>query len=202
MDAGGLALRAAYDALAQGKPIIVQDHDMQPQSAAIVAAAKHATTSLAAFAIRHGSGLLRVVLPYERTVDLMIPSMDSSFDAVERMCVSVDALQNITTGISAADRGRTARVLADPLSTPNDLVRPGHLMVSAVDPCAQVSTVSEAAARLVHEAGCGSAALVTEIVGTENPLGLACGDEPRQFASTHGLICISVDEVQRFTAVE
>ena len=43
--------------------------------------------------------------------------------------VSIDAAPHlgVTTGISAEDRARTIQVAINPISKPEDLVRPGHI---------------------------------------------------------------------------
>ncbi|MFC9553777.1 3,4-dihydroxy-2-butanone-4-phosphate synthase [Rhodococcus sp. NPDC056960] len=150
-------------------------------------AALLASTATTAFAIRHGSGLLRTVLPYSRAEELMIPSMDASFSAKERMCVAVDAAAGITTGISAVDRSLTARILADSTSVAADLVRPGHMMVTAVDGTSEFTTVSGIAMQTASLSGLGAAAVVTELVGLRNPTGMMEADEAQQFAATHAL---------------
>lgn len=151
-----------------------------------VYAASSASTTVTAFAIRHGSGLLRVVLPFDRTQELAIPSMDTSFVTAERMCVSVDAIADVTTGISAADRARTARVLGSSTSSASELTRPGHVIVVAVNPDARPTTISEHALTLVAEAGLGHAAVVTDLVGISDPTGMMTKSESQIFAKNFG----------------
>ncbi|MGW6036506.1 3,4-dihydroxy-2-butanone-4-phosphate synthase [Gordonia terrae] len=150
-------------------------------------AASLASTATTAFAIRHGSGLLHTVLPYSRAEELMIPSMDASFSARERMCVAVDAATGITTGISAVDRSLTARILANDTSVATDLVRPGHMMVTAVDGRSEFTTVSGIAMQTTSQCGLGTACVVTELVGLRDPTGMMEAGEAEQFAATHEL---------------
>ncbi|MGW6035104.1 3,4-dihydroxy-2-butanone-4-phosphate synthase [Gordonia terrae] len=183
-----LALREDYlhsythAALIQGRGVVI----IVDGTASLFHAASRSTTAATAFAIRHGSGLLRVALPYLRTEHLAIPSMDTSFNpTAERMCVSVDAATGITTGISALDRSRTARILANPESTPSDLLRPGHLMVTAVDELTEPTTASGIAVKATTLSGLGAAAVLTELVGIRNPTDMMYADEAAQFAAAH-----------------
>ena len=64
--------------------------------------------------------------------------------------VTVDAREGISTGISAADRARTLRMLADPATQPADLRKPGHicplryaLLLSSLHKVADTSVVKD-----------------------------------------------------------
>lgn len=93
-------------------------------------AADVATTAQLAFAIRHSSGLVHAAMPSFLLDKLRIPDQPvfASEDSRLSFTVAVDAANGIGTGISAHDRARTLRVLADGSSVPDDLVRPGHVM--------------------------------------------------------------------------
>lgn len=81
------------------------------------------------FLIRHGSGPARVVLPEERCDRLRLPAVGQrSGSRVPGQRVAVDAASGVTTGISAADRRRTAQLPADPDCEYDDLVSPGHVL--------------------------------------------------------------------------
>ncbi|MHA3021696.1 3,4-dihydroxy-2-butanone-4-phosphate synthase [Mycobacterium sp. BMJ-28] len=188
-------LRHACRVLADGGAVVLQDKAVDPTQAAVVFAAARATTRVAAFAIRHTSGLLRVVVPHSRTIELDIPSMDSSFNSIEHACVAVDASEGTTTGISAADRALTARVLADTSTRVRDLLRPGHLGVTAINPKAPMMTLSAAAMHLVAVAGCGEAAVISDLVGVADPTGLAVGNEAYAFAAENSMPWLIADSI-------
>src|SRR5919197_895175 len=82
-----------------------------------------------AFIRKYASGVICVPMTTERLEQLHLPQMVERNEARlgTAFTVSVDAREGITTGISAADRARTIRVLADPKSTSADLVKPGHI---------------------------------------------------------------------------
>lgn len=123
-------LSAAFAALAAGKPVLVTDDESRENEGDIILSAQTATTEWMAWTIRHSSGYLCAPMPGELTDRLDLPLMvrDNADPLRTAYTVSVDATQGVTTGISAADRLRTVRVLADPTSTPSDLVRPGHVL--------------------------------------------------------------------------
>lgn len=83
-----------------------------------------------AFMVRHSSGLICTPLTADRAAHLNLPQMVTENADPNRTAytVSVDAdLPGVTTGISAADRALTCRVLADLKAGPADLRRPGHV---------------------------------------------------------------------------
>ncbi|MEO7446650.1 MAG: GTP cyclohydrolase II RibA, partial [Humibacillus sp.] len=83
-----------------------------------------------AWTIRHSSGYLCAPMPEAIADRLELPLMVAENRDPLRTAytVSVDAASGVTTGISAADRLHTVRVLADADSTPADLIRPGHIL--------------------------------------------------------------------------
>jgi len=86
--------------------------------------------------------------------------------------VSVDASSGITTGISASDRTRTLRALADPLSTPDSLIRPGHIvpLKGAAGGVRERAGHTEASIELMIMAGLEPVAVIGEVVGDDGEL--------------------------------
>jgi 3,4-dihydroxy 2-butanone 4-phosphate synthase/GTP cyclohydrolase II len=86
--------------------------------------------------------------------------------------VSVDAATGITTGISASDRTRTLRVLADPLTTPASIIRPGHILplTSVLGGLRERAGHTEAAVDLMQLAGLEPVAVIGEVVGDDGEL--------------------------------
>lgn len=120
----------AFEALAAGKPVLVTDDESRENEGDVILSAQTATTEWMAWTIRHSSGYLCAPLPGQLADRLDLPLMvrDNADPLRTAYTVSVDAAEGVTTGISAADRLHTVRVLADPASTPTDLVRPGHVL--------------------------------------------------------------------------
>jgi 3,4-dihydroxy 2-butanone 4-phosphate synthase / GTP cyclohydrolase II len=101
--------------------------------------------------------------------------------------VSVDYVHGTTTGISAADRARTIRALADPTARPEDFSRPGHIfpLRYADGGVLRRAGHTEASVDLVRAAGLAPAAIICEIVNDDGTM--KRGDGLAKFAAEHGL---------------
>jgi 3,4-dihydroxy 2-butanone 4-phosphate synthase / GTP cyclohydrolase II len=120
----------AVEALAQGRMIILIDDEERENEGDFVIAAQHATAEKINFMATHGRGLICVPADSARLACLDLepfPTEKNTALMGTNFTDSVDARHHVTTGISAHDRCRTVRVLANPKSHPSDLVRPGHI---------------------------------------------------------------------------
>jgi len=127
---------AALEALRQGKPVIVADNESRENEGDIILAAQSVTQEWMAWTIRHTSGFICAPMTNELADRLELPYMvlDNQDPLSTAYTVSVDAADRLSTGVSAADRAHTLRVLADVTSTPASLNRPGHIIpLRAVD---------------------------------------------------------------------
>ncbi|MET0493412.1 MAG: bifunctional 3,4-dihydroxy-2-butanone-4-phosphate synthase/GTP cyclohydrolase II [Actinoplanes sp.] len=121
--------RAIKD-IAAGKAVVVVDDEDRENEGDLIFAAEHATSELLAFMVRYTSGYVCAPLTEEEADRLDLPpqfhtNQDRRGTAYT---VTVDAREGIGTGISAADRAHTIRLLADPAAGPQDFVRPGHVL--------------------------------------------------------------------------
>jgi 3,4-dihydroxy 2-butanone 4-phosphate synthase/GTP cyclohydrolase II len=119
----------AIAAIRDGLPVLVVDGADRENEGDVIMAAAHATPRWVGWTIRHTSGVLCAAMPEELADRLELPPMVARNEDVRKTAytVSVDARRGVTTGISAADRSLTLRLLADPSTVPGDLVRPGHV---------------------------------------------------------------------------
>jgi 3,4-dihydroxy 2-butanone 4-phosphate synthase / GTP cyclohydrolase II len=128
--------RSAFDRIedairdiAEGRLIIVVDDEDRENEGDFIGAADRITPELVNFMASKGRGLICAAITRERAVeldlDLMVSSNNSLYDTP--FTVSVDYRIGTTTGISAADRAKTIRALADSSSAPSDFARPGHV---------------------------------------------------------------------------
>jgi len=152
------------------------------------------------FMIRHTSGVVCVPMLGADLDRLKLPPMtlineDRKGTAYS---VSVDARDGITTGISAADRTRTVRVLSDSATEPYELTRPGHVFpLRAMDGgVLRRAGHTEAAVDLARLAGLTAAGVVCEIVHDDGSMMRA--PELREFADDHGLAMISIADLIRY----
>jgi 3,4-dihydroxy 2-butanone 4-phosphate synthase / GTP cyclohydrolase II len=119
----------AIAAIRAGKMVIVVDDEDRENEGDLTIAAEKITPEAINFMARHGRGLICLAMVPERLDELEIPLMvsqnSSRFETA--FCVSIEARNGTTTGISAADRATTVLVAIDPRTKPSDLVRPGHI---------------------------------------------------------------------------
>src|SRR5215470_12756734 len=123
------SIEEAIAHLANGGMLIVVDDEDRENEGDLTMAASKVTPEAINFMARHGRGLICLAMTPERLDELEVPLevSDNSSRRDTAMCVSIDARDRTTTGISAADRAETVRVALDPASTPRDLSRPGHI---------------------------------------------------------------------------
>lgn len=194
------ALRRALTALADGRPVLVADDLDRESEVDVVLAARHATTEWVAWTVRHSSGYLCAPMPDARADALDLPLMVAENRDPRRTayCVSVDAAAGVTTGISAADRARTLRVLADPATTPTDLIRPGHVLPLRAVPggVLQRPGHTEAAVDLVRLAGAGEVGVIAEL--THDDGRMVRLHEAGALAAEHGLELLTIADLARW----
>jgi 3,4-dihydroxy 2-butanone 4-phosphate synthase / GTP cyclohydrolase II len=190
--------------IAAGRPVVVVDDADRENEGDIIFAASKATPELLAFAIRHTSGVICVPMLGADLDRLQLPLMTSQ--NTERMrtafTVSVDARDGVTTGISAADRARTVRTLADSATEPYELVKPGHIFPLRYAPGGVLRRPghTEAAVDLARLAGLTPAGVLAELVNDDGSMTRLPG--LRAFADEHGLALISIAqliEYRRYT---
>jgi 3,4-dihydroxy 2-butanone 4-phosphate synthase / GTP cyclohydrolase II len=188
--------RAIAD-IAAGRPVVVVDDEDRENEGDIIFAAGKATPELMAFTIRWTSGFVCVAME-GRTLDrLHLPLMTPHNR--ERMrtayTVSVDARDGVTTGISAADRARTVRVLVDSATEPYEIVQPGHVLPLRYREGGVLVRPghTEAAVDLARLAGLTPAGVLCEVVNDDGSM--ARGPQLREFADRHGLAMISIADL-------
>ncbi len=129
-------IEQAIQDIKEGKiVIVVDDADRENEGDMIMAAEKVSPQSIN-FLSKYARGLICVPLLRKRIEELNLEPMVKVNTAKlgTRFTVSVDALHNTTTGISAHDRAQTIKTLMDPGTRPEDLGRPGHIFpIQALD---------------------------------------------------------------------
>ena len=188
--------RAIAD-VAAGRAVVVVDDEERENEGDLVLAASAATPELLGFLVRHTSGLVCVAVSGERLDRLGLPLMVAENQDAYRTAytVTVDAARGGTTGISAADRARTARLLADPSTEPGDLTRPGHVLPLRARPGGVLERRghTESAVDLARLAGRGEAGVLAELVHDDGTMMRL--PALRDFADRHGLTLISVADL-------
>jgi 3,4-dihydroxy 2-butanone 4-phosphate synthase/GTP cyclohydrolase II len=198
--AGGFGtLERALRDLADGKAVIVVDDEERENEGDLIFAAEKATPELVSFMVRYTSGYICVALTEAECDRLDLPPMHhTNADSFRTaFTVTVDAKHGITTGISASDRARTIRLLADVATQPGDLVRPGHVLPLRAKEGGVLrrSGHTEAAVDLTRMAGLAPAGALCEIVSEKNEADMARADELRVFAEDHGLTLVTIADL-------
>jgi 3,4-dihydroxy 2-butanone 4-phosphate synthase/GTP cyclohydrolase II len=191
--------RAIAD-IAAGKAVVVVDDEDRENEGDIIFAASKATPELMAFTIRHSSGVICVPMPAVMLDRLEIPLMTPHNKDKLRTAytISVDARDGVSTGISAADRAHTARVLADSATEPWEITRPGHVFPLRYRAGGVLVRRghTEAAVDLATLAGLTPAGVLVEVVNDDGTMKRA--PELRAFADEHGLAMISIEDLVRY----
>lgn len=127
----GAVVEEALKDIRRGRMVLVCDSSDRENEADLVMAAQRVTAADVNFMIRRGGGLICAALSRERALKLgltsMVPEEENTQPFGCNFTVSVDARKGVTTGISAADRATTLRVLGNPRAASYDLARPGHI---------------------------------------------------------------------------
>jgi len=179
----------AADAFRRGQVVLVRDTTRPERGGVVIAAADQTSDDVVNFMATHARGLVCVALLPERLERLGLVAAGRAADLErERLTPSVEARRGVSTGISAGDRARTIRVLADPQSHPEDLVCPGHVFPALADPGGVVVRPgwAEVAVDLARIAGVQPlAASFCRVLGDDGEL--LVGDALVAYADEHAL---------------
>jgi len=190
----------AIEAIQAGRMIVVVDDEDRENEGDLTMAASKVAPEAINFMARHGRGLICLAMTPERLDHLEIPLevSDNSSRRDTAMCVSIDARDRTTTGISAADRAETVRVALDSASTPRDLSRPGHVFPLRARPGGVLvrSGHTEAAVDLSRIAGLEPAGVICEIMNDDGTM--ARVPELAKFARKHGLLMITIADLIQY----
>ena len=190
----------AIEEYRQGRFVIIVDDEERENEGDLTLPAEHVTPEAINFMARYGRGLICMPMTGERIDELRLPMMvgrnDSGFGTA--FTVSVEARRGVTTGISAADRAHTVRVLIDPNAKPDDIVMPGHTFpLRARDGGVLVRAgQTEATVDLCKLAGLCPAGVCCEIMRADGTM--ARLTDLKRFATRHKIKIISVAELIRY----
>lgn len=187
----------AVEAIRRGEMVIVADDENRENEGDLVCAAEKVSPEIINFMAKHGRGLICLTLSPERVDQLGLAPMGGvRGDSLETaFTVSIDAIQGVTTGISAADRARTIRTAIDPRARPEDLRRPGHIFPLRAKPggVLQRAGQTEASVDLARMAGLTPAGVICEILNEDGTM--ARRPDLEKFAERHGLKFVTVAQI-------
>ncbi|WP_326696473.1 bifunctional 3,4-dihydroxy-2-butanone-4-phosphate synthase/GTP cyclohydrolase II [Streptomyces sp. NBC_01754] len=185
--------------IAAGRPVVVVDDENRENEGDLVVAAEKATPEIVAFMMSECRGLICAPMESDELERLGLPQMvahnTESMSTAFTVSVDAGAGHGVTTGISAADRATTLRMLAGGEAGPGDFVRPGHIFPLR----ARAGGVlvrdghTEAAVDLARLAGLRPAGAIVEIAGEDGVMLRL--PELVPFARKHGLTIISIEDL-------
>lgn len=161
-------------ALRAGKPVIVADDEGRENEGDAILSAELASQEWIAWMVRNTSGFLCAPMPADFADRLGLPLMVEANEDARNTAytITVDAAERVTTGISAGDRARTLRVLADPDSQPSSLIRPGHVLPlrAVAGGVRERAGHTEAAVDLMLMAGLSPVGVIGELVADDGEM--------------------------------
>jgi len=187
----------AVAAIRDGKMVIVADDEDRENEGDLTIAAEKITPEAINFMARCGRGLICLAMTPERLdeleIPLMVPHNSSRFETA--FCVSIEAKNGTTTGISATDRATTVLAAIDPRTKPYDLVRPGHVFPLRARSAGVLARAgqTEGAVDLARMAGLAPAGVICEIMNEDGTM--ARVPQLAHFARRHHLLMITVADL-------
>ncbi|BDH11462.1 bifunctional 3,4-dihydroxy-2-butanone-4-phosphate synthase/GTP cyclohydrolase II [Streptomyces hygroscopicus] len=201
-ETGSLALDPVEQAIADiavGRPVVVVDDENRENEGDLVLAAEKATPEIVAFMMSECRGLICAPMEGPELDRLELPQMvehnTESMRTAFTVSVDATAAHGVSTGISAADRATTLRLLASGESAAGDFVRPGHIFPLRARPGGVLvrNGHTEAGVDLARLAGLRPAAAIVEIAGEDGTMLRL--PELVPFARKHGLSIISIEDL-------
>ncbi len=196
METGLHTIEQALRALQEGKNILVIDDPDRENEGDLICAARFATTENVNFMATHAKGLICMPMSEEIADRLgLAPMVEVNTDNHETaFTVSIDHMDT-TTGISAEERGYTARKAIEAQAQPSDFRRPGHMFpLRAVEGgVLKRAGHTEATVDLCRLAGLEACGLCCEIMREDGTMMRTT--ELREFARAHDLVMISLAEL-------
>ena len=190
----------AIEDIRNGKFIIVVDSEDRENEGDLVMASELVTPDAVNFMAKEARGLICVSLSSERALDLDLAPMERRNTSLHKTAftVSVDAVQNTTTGTSAYDRFQTIRTLIASDSVAEDLGRPGHVfpIVGKEGGVLRRSGHTEASMDLAIMAGLLPSGTICEIMAEDGTM--ARFSELQTFSEKHDLVMITIEDLIRY----
>lgn len=180
-----------------GKAVIVIDDENRENEGDLIVSAEKITPEIINFMSKYGRGLICLTLTHARCRQLELPLMVSDTDnrLATNFTVSIDAREEITTGISARDRAHTIRVAVASDARPSDVTQPGHIFPLMAQPGGVLTRAghTEAGCDLAELAGLEPAAVIVEILNDDGEM--ARRDDIEEFAGKHGLKIATIESL-------
>ncbi len=189
----------ALEDLKNGKIILVADDEDRENEGDMICAAEFATTENVNFMATYAKGLICMPMSEEICRRLQFPQMvtDNTDNHETAFTVSVDYVET-TTGISAKERGLTARKCVEDGVKPQDFRRPGHMfpLMAKKNGVLERNGHTEATVDLMKLAGLKQCGLCCEIMKDDGTMMRM--DELKELAQKYQLKFITIAALQDY----
>lgn len=189
----------ALSALRNGEIILVTDDENRENEGDMICAAEFATTENVNFMAAHAKGLICMPMSAELCRKLMLPQMvdDNTDNHCTAFTVSIDHVDT-TTGISASERGYTARMAVSDNARPEDFRRPGHMfpLTAKKNGVLERDGHTEATVDLMRLAGLKECGLCCEIMRDDGTMMRA--GELKEKALEWGMKFITIQDLKNY----
>lgn len=169
-----IRIEEALERFRRGEFLIVVDDEDRENEGDFIIASEKITPEAVNLMAKVGRGLICVSVTRERAEELSLQPMVQRNTALHATAFteSVDAVHGTTTGISAADRAHTIKVMVDPASRPADLARPGHIfpLIAKKGGVLKRAGHTEAAVDLARLAGLSPSGVLCEIMNDDGSM--------------------------------
>lgn len=199
-DHGAQPFDTIEDAIAdirRGKLVIVVDDEDRENEGDFIGAAEKISPEIVNFMAAEGRGLICTPITKERAASLDLEMMVGGNTSLYNtpFTVSVDFNKGTSTGISAADRAKTIRALADPNARPLDFARPGHVFPLRAQTGGVLRRAghTEAAVDLARLAGCAPVGVLVEIMNEDGTM--ARVPDLRRIAERFGMRFVTIKDL-------
>lgn len=187
----------AANILKNGGMIILTDDENRENEGDLVCAAEFVTPDAINFMASHGRGLICAALSEERCEQLGLEQMsqNNSCRYGTAFTVSVEAAVGVTTGISAFDRAKTIKVLANPNSKKTDISKPGHVFPLRARKGGVLVRPgqTEGSVDLCAIAGIDKSAVICEIMKEDGSMMRM--DDLEKYALKHNLKILTIEDI-------
>jgi 3,4-dihydroxy 2-butanone 4-phosphate synthase / GTP cyclohydrolase II len=191
------SIENAIAAVRAGQMVIVLDDEGRENEGDLTVAAEKITPQVINFMAQYGRGLICLAMTPEHLdaldIPLMVPRNSSRFETA--FCVSIEAREGTTAGISAADRASTVLAAIHPATRPSNLTRPGHIFPLRAKSAGVLARAgqTEAAVDLARLAGLHPSGVICEIMNKDGTM--ARVPQLSRFARRHGIPLVAIADL-------
>ena len=193
------SIEEVLDALKRGECVVILDNENRENEGDVIVAAEHATTENVNFMAKYARGLICMPMEEDYSDRYNLPQMCivNTDNHTTAFSVSVDHIST-TTGISAEERGITARAFASDDAVPSDFRRPGHMFPLQAKKGGVIERPghTEATVDLCKLAGLKPVGLCCEIMKDDGTM--ARLDDLIEFAAEHKLKISTVEKIVQY----